>query len=105
MRPGIDGPTPGRTRELRIILEINIHDWLRKRTRMNVDRHVQCLGALKDRPERFFIEVMTLRVSIDECASESEVLHSSFEFVGGCHGVLRGQRRESEESRGILFHN
>ena len=70
---------------------------------MQVDRNVERLGALEDRPEPLVVEEHAVGESVDHRALEAE-LDAAFELVGGRLGIGGRQRREGGEARGVRLH-
>ena len=50
---------------------------------MNVDGHIERLGALEDHPKLCFVQIMTLGVTINESAFETVTFDRSFELLCG----------------------
>jgi hypothetical protein len=47
---------------------------------MNVDRNVQCLGGLEDRPEFLIVKIFPLGVGINDSAFKLEPCDRAFEL-------------------------
>ena len=67
---------------------------------MQIDRNVEPLGALEDRPEALVVEEDAVCQAVDHGALEAE-LDGAFELVGGGRGIARRQRCEGGEAPGM----
>ena len=72
------------------------------RVGVEVERQVERLGGLEDRPEFGVVEVFVIDVGIDDRADEAEVL-APLQFGGGVPGVLRCDGGEGAEAVGVLL--
>ena len=68
---------------------------------MEVDRHVQRLGALEDRPKLLVVVEPAVGQTVDHRALKPQLGHGAFKFVGGGTGVRGGQRGETGEAVGM----
>ncbi len=74
------------------------------RAGVNVDRHVERLGAIEDRPKPFVVDEQALGETVDHGAFEAEVLDRAFELVGGLLGIGRRQGGKGGKPIGLRFH-
>jgi hypothetical protein len=73
---------------------------------MQVDRHVERLGALVDRPELLQIQELALAGEpVQHRAFEAEPSHRALELVGRGRRIRGGQLREGGEFFRMLFHD
>ena len=90
-----DVPTPGRGREgnshlWREVSRVGGCDhWLRRRCRMEVERHLECFGTLQDRPEEWVVKVAAPDMAIYQC-SFGVGTDGTFQLVGGGVGAAVG---------------
>ncbi len=75
-----------------------------RRRRMQVERHVERLGALEDRPEALVVEKHAACQPVHHGALEAELGHRAFEFVGRRLGVGGRQHRKAGEAVGMGAH-
>ena len=68
---------------------------------MEIDRHVELLGALVDRPEFLEVEKFAVRHAVQHGALEAELGHRALELVGGGLRVDGGKRGEGGEALGV----
>ncbi len=68
---------------------------------MEIERHVELLGPLIDRPELFQVEKFAVRHAVDHGALEAELGHGALELVGGGLRVDGRQRGEGGEALGV----
>ena len=68
---------------------------------MEVDRHVELLGALVDRPELLVVEEHAAGQAVHHRALEAELGHGALELVGGGLRIVGRQRREGREALGM----
>ena len=66
---------------------------------MEVERNLQRLGTLEDRPEEVVVEVAAANVTADLPALEPVVPDGALQLVGGGFWRWRGERGESGEAR------
>ena len=71
---------------------------------MDVDWHVERLGAGEQRFVGRMIEVTALRGSLDERALEAEVAHRALQFIRRRVGIGRGQVREPRVAGRVRGH-
>jgi len=106
---GLDVPAPARGREhpahfRREAGILRLDHRLRRPRRVHVDRHVERLGALEDRPEEFVVHVAAADVAVDQRAAKAELAHAALQL--GC-GLVRHhgrQRGEPGEALGMFLH-
>ena len=72
--------------------------------RVHVDRHVERLGRIEDRPELRIVEVFAVRVRVDDHAVEAELRTPRSISLAALPGVLRRDRRHAREARGVAAH-
>ena len=65
---------------------------------MNVDRHVQSLGGLEDRPEFVIIQIFAVSVRVDHGTFELEPADRTFELLRGRFRRLRRNRGERRKT-------
>ncbi len=70
---------------------------------MQVDRDIEGLRALEDRPEPLVVEEGAVGESVDHRPLEAE-LRGTLELIGGRLGVARRQRRKGSEALGVCLH-
>src|SRR5713226_1447542 len=81
---GVAPPGRGdRWERIEIVLVVGVEDRPVGSARMDVNRHVQRLGALEDRPETPVIEEDAARYGSDQGALEAESRHRPLELFGG----------------------
>ena len=68
---------------------------------MEIDRHVELLGALVDRPEPLVVEEHAAGQPVHHGALEAVLGHGALELVGRSLRIVRGQRREGREALGV----
>ena len=68
---------------------------------MEVDRHVELLGALVDRPVCFQVEKFAVGHAVQHGALEAELGHRALKLVGGGFRIGGGQRREGGKAPGV----
>jgi hypothetical protein len=85
-----------------VVLEIRVDHRLVRLRRMQIDRHVELLGALEDRPEELLVQETALAQAHEHRALEAELGHRALKLVGGRLGVRHRQRREAGEARRVL---
>ena len=68
---------------------------------MQVDRDVERLAGLEDRPELRVVEVLAVRVRVDDDALEAELAHAALDLLGGRRGILRCRGRQTGVALGI----
>ncbi len=100
-RRGLDRVAPGRAHHHReffdVVVVIGIHHRRHRHRRMQVDRHVERLRALEDRPEALVVKKDAVGEPVDHRAFETE-LGGALELVGRRLRVAGGQRREGGEA-------
>ena len=71
---------------------------------MQIDRHVERLGARQNRRVERIVEIAAAIVAVDVGALEAEFTHAARQFIGG--GLRRAgrQRGEAGETLGVLAH-
>ena len=74
------------------------------RRRVELERNLECLGTLEDRPEDVVVEVTAPNVAADLPALEPVVADGALQFVCGGFRRRRGERRESGEARRMPLH-
>ncbi len=72
---------------------------VRRRVRVNVDRHVERCGGREDVPELLVVEVLALRVRVDDGAFEAERPNAALELLRGRCGILWRDGREARVAR------
>jgi hypothetical protein len=65
---------------------------------MNIDRNVQRLGGLEDRPEFLIVKICAIGVRIDDGAFKLEARDRPFELLGGGSRRLRRNGRERRKA-------
>ena len=70
---------------------------------MQIDRHVERLRALEDRPVFLVVEETAPRVAVDHRALEAEFLHAALELVGGASGAAVGSAAKPAKRVGCFF--
>src|SRR4051812_12536077 len=70
---------------------------------MKIERHVERIDALQDRPEELVVEIAVTGVAVDESALESELAHSPLELFGGSIGSRDRHRRKAHEPRRMFL--
>src|SRR5580704_8881906 len=104
MRARIHREAPGGGGEIDVALEVGLeHVGMRDR-RMQVNRHVQRLGAFEDSPILLVIEKLAANVTIDQGALEAELRNGSFQLFRCRGGVSRRQRSESCKASGMRLY-
>ena len=71
---------------------------------MQVDRHVERLGAREDRPEALIVDELPMREPVDHRALEAELFDAARKLVRGRGRIGGRQRREARIARraGVL---
>src|SRR5947209_19039952 len=88
MNRRLDVPAPGSPRQLgrhfrRKARVVGLHYRPRRQCRMEVERDLERLGTLQDRPEELVIQVAAPRVAIDHCPLEAMFTDRALQFIGG----------------------
>ena len=73
--------------------------------RMEIERHVERLGALEDRPEPLVVEEHAVAQAVHHGADAAEPGHRALELVGGFLGLGGRQGREGAEALGVGLHH
>ena len=68
---------------------------------MNVDGDVERFGGRKNLPELRVVEILAMRMRIDDGALQAERAHAALELGCRSRGVLRCNRSKAREARGI----
>ena len=71
---------------------------------MEINRGIECLGTLEDRPEKFVIEIAAPNVTIDERPLETVITDRSLHFGGSGIGVRGRQCGKSAETSRMAAH-
>ena len=107
-RRGLHGEAPagrGDAGMLRhVVLEVKLDHGRVRHAGMEIERHVERLGALEDRPEALVVEEHAVAQPVHHGADEAVLRHDALEFVGGRLGLGRRQRAERGKARGIGRH-
>ena len=69
---------------------------------MQVDGHVQRLGGFEHRRELRFVQVVPMRVAVDDDRAEAQLPYRAFHFLDGIGRVMRRECGHAGEARGIL---
>ena len=68
---------------------------------MNVDRHVERCGGREDVPELLVVQVLALRVRVDDGAFEAQRPHAALELLGSRCGILWRDGGQPRVARGM----
>jgi hypothetical protein len=66
---------------------------------MDVDGHVERRGGGEDVPKLLVVQILALRVRVDDRAFQAELSHAALELRGSGRRVLRRNRGEAREPR------
>ena len=106
VQAGLDVPAPraGPEHEADVVAEARVIEVVHRlggRHRVQVDRHVERLRGLEDRPEELVVEEALERAAVDHRPDHSELAHGALELGGGGTGIGRRQRGEAGEAIGV----
>jgi hypothetical protein len=68
---------------LGVVVVIGVHHRRQRQRGMQIDRHVERLRALVDRPEPLVVEKHVIGEPVQHGALEAELAHGALELVGG----------------------
>jgi hypothetical protein len=102
---GFDGEAPGGAQQrgilLHILLVVSLDDGGVGQCGMHVERHVERLRPLEDRPEPFVVEKKPVGQTVHQRALEAQFGDRPFEFVGGSFRIRSGKRSKGREPVGV----
>src|SRR6202034_582563 len=106
---GFDVPTPARPgehiRHYRRKPTVRCLDhWLGRWGWMEINRYVEGLGTLENRPEKFVIEITAADMTIDDRPLETIIMDGSLQFGGRGIGVCGRQRGKPTETSRMAPH-
>ncbi len=93
---GLQAPAPHRPDQFLVAAQTVPH--VVGAGRAQVDRHAEGLGALPHRPEPVRVQVLAVRVTVDQGTSQAELGDGSFQLGRGAFRVLQGQCGEAGEA-------
>ena len=98
LRRGLHRVAPARAHHQRevlgVVLVVDFRHLRMRQRGMEVDRHVELLGALVDRPVFLVVEEFAVGHAVQHGALEAELGDRALEFVGGGLRIDGGERRE-----------
>ena len=102
-RRGLDREAPGGAQQhgevLGVLLVIGVDHRRMRHRGMQVDRHVERLGAREDRPVALVVDELPVGEAVDHRALEAERLDAARELVGRRRRIGGRQRREARIAR------
>ena len=102
LRGGLDRKSQCRTDKLRIgrgvVLVIRIDNRRIGKRRVHIDRHVERLCPLENRPELLLVEEFPIRQSVHHGALHIEASHDALKLVGRGRGIGCRQQAETRKT-------
>src|ERR1700753_167868 len=102
-------PSPARYREQKSQLagqarEICLTHGIRRRGRMQINRHVQVSRCFKEGQEASIVKEKAMGRAVDKSARKTEPGDAAIEFSGGCLSILQGNHSKAGETIWVGAH-
>src|SRR3954454_15183921 len=108
-RRGLDGVAPGGAQEhgevLRVLLIISVDHGRMRHRGVQVDRHVERLGARENRPIALVVDELALSEAVDHRALEAELLDAARKLIRRGRRIVGRQRRKTRVARRGRLHD